>query len=225
MDDLKERVKYVRKTFNKGSQEQFAELLNVNGARVKSIETGRVKELTAMEANIMVKNFNLNIDWLLTGKGSIQIEEKETEPPTSLVSISYFKDTYAAAGSGALNYDDAPVVMAFEKEFLREKLGVTSFKHIHIINAIGDSMSPTINSGELLFINPFENESTLRDTDIYVINTASGVMVKRIKIVDPIKNTYALVSDNPKHNDIPLSGDELNSCKIVGRVIGHFCGL
>jgi phage repressor protein C with HTH and peptisase S24 domain len=224
MEELKERIKYVREAFKIGSQDKMATLLNVNNARVKSLETGRVKELTAMEANIIVKKFNLNIDWLLTGNGNILLTENEsTEPPTNLVSITYFKDTYAAAGAGALNYDDAPIVMAFEKEFLREKLGISSFKHLHIINAIGDSMYPTIQTGELLFVNPFENESTLiRDTDIYVINTVSGVLVKRIKVIDPINRKYALVSDNPKHEDIPLTGDDLESCKILGRVVGHF---
>lgn len=169
----------------------------------------------------------ININWILTGNGNMFInEEKETEPPTSLVSISYFKDAYAAAGVGAINYDDAPIVMAFDEDFLKAKLGITSFKHIHIINAIGNSMSPTINSGELLFVNPFENENCyIRDKDIYVINTPSGTLVKRIKVEDPIKLSYTLVSDNPNDKDIPLSGDDLNSCKVIGRVIGHFCGL
>lgn len=224
MEELKERIKYVRETFKIGSQEKMATLLNVNNARVKSLETGRVKELTAMEANIMVKNFNLNIDWLLTGDGNILLSQNESsEPPTNLISISYFKDTYAAAGAGALNYDDAPIVMAFEKEFLIEKLGITSFKHLHIINAIGNSMYPTIQTGELLFINPFENENfQIKDKDIYVINTANGVLVKRIKIEHPVNPVFTLISDNPEDPDIKLQGDEFKSCQILGRVVGHF---
>jgi transcriptional regulator with XRE-family HTH domain len=71
MEDLKDRIKHLRNIFEVGSQEKLAEILKVNGARVKSIETGRVKDLTAQEANILVKKFNLNIDWLLTGKGDM----------------------------------------------------------------------------------------------------------------------------------------------------------
>lgn len=75
MEELKDRVKYLRNALKIGSQEKLAEILNVNGARVKSIETGRVKDMTAQEANILVKKFNLNIDWLLTGKGTMWNEE------------------------------------------------------------------------------------------------------------------------------------------------------
>jgi DNA-binding XRE family transcriptional regulator len=77
MKDLKERVKHLRNYLKIGSQEKLAEILEVNGPRVKSIETGRVKDLTAREANILVKKFNLNIDWLLTGEGEMLLEAKK----------------------------------------------------------------------------------------------------------------------------------------------------
>lgn len=82
MNQLKDRVKHLRISLKIGSQEKLAELLQVNGARVKSIETGRVKEMTAQEANILVKNFNLNIDWLLTGKGEMLIDAQKNTGTT-----------------------------------------------------------------------------------------------------------------------------------------------
>jgi len=162
------------------------------------------------------------------GKGEMFLKDNKTPAVAShnnLVEITYFKDSYAAAGSGAINYDNAPVAMAFDTEFLRVQLGITTFKHIHIINAIGNSMYPTISTGELLFINPFENEEfKIKDKDIYVVNTPNGVLVKRIKI-HPIKPIYTLVSDNIEDEDIVLEGDEFESCNVIGRVVGHFSGL
>ncbi len=223
---LSNRIKELRRYLKCDTQREFSELVKFPFSRVQDIERGKVKELKSKELEYLQEKFLIDSWWLLTGKGDMLLKNEElnsNEPPTNLVSITYLKDTYAAAGAGAINYDDAPIVMAFEKEFLIEKLGITSFTHLHIINAIGDSMYPTIQTGELLFINPFENENTLiRDTDIYVINTASGVLVKRIKVLDPINKKYALVSDNPKHDDIPLTGDDLEACKILGRVVGHF---
>jgi phage repressor protein C with HTH and peptisase S24 domain len=219
-----ERLREAR-TYLGLTQKELAGKLGFQWHKIKDIESEKLK-LTPKIAQDIENFYSISGWWLLTGKGNMLVEENNSsskEPPTNLISITYFKDTYAAAGAGALNYDEAPIVMAFEKEFLIEKLGITSFKHLHIINAIGDSMYPTIQTGELLFVNPFENENTLiRDTDIYVINTASGVLVKRIKVLDPINRKYALVSDNPKHDDIPLSGDDLEACKILGRVVGHF---
>jgi len=240
---LGDRIKEAR--IHKGySQELLANKINVSKRTLINYEKND-KEPTVTTVQKIALELNINEWWLLVGKGGMLYEPlldndltdedyeilknerlQKGKIPTNLVSISYFKDTYAAAGVGAVNYDEAPVVMAFEKEFLKEKLGITSFKHLHIINAIGNSMSPTINAGELLFVNPFENENCyIRDKDIYVVNTPGGTLVKRIKIVDPIKKEYALISDNPKDEDLPLSGDELESCRIIGRVIGHFCGL
>ncbi len=223
MTDLKERIKYVRNTFNIGSQEKMAALLNVNGARVKSIETGRVKDLTAMEANILVKKFNLNIDWLLTGTGKIlTIQDNILSNENNLVELPYFADTYASAGGGAINYNETKKPIAFDKSFLEKMLGITIFKNLHIINAIGNSMEPTITEGELLFVNPFENESCqIKDGGIYVINCNNSTFVKRINH-NPITGVTKLKSDNTQYEDMEITGQEFESCIIIGRVVGHF---
>lgn len=222
MDELKERIKYVRNSFNIGSQEKMATLLNVNGARVKSIETGRVKDLTAIEANILVKNFNLNIDWLLTGEGEMLTNNEITNDKTDLVELPYFAETYAAAGGGALNYDETKKPIAFDKSFLEKMLGITVFKNLHIINAIGNSMEPTITEGELLFVNPFENESCqIKDGGIYVVNCNNSTFVKRISH-NPISGATLLKSDNTTYPDMEITGQEFEACLIIGRVVGHF---
>lgn len=209
------------------TQNDFAEQFGLKWDKIKNIETDKHK-LTPEFAEEIEQKYSISGWWLLTGKGEMLlkdnnlVQKNETKLDSNLVTISYFKDTYAAAGAGAINYDKAPKVMTFDKEFLRVQLGITVFKHLHIIHAIGNSMHPTIQTGEMLFINPFENEDfKIRDKDIYVINTPNGVLVKRIKI-HPIKPIYILVSDNPEDDDIILEGDEFNSCTVIGRVIGHF---
>lgn len=179
-----------------------------------------------------VQKRQLSYDWFLTGKGEMLLnkqketlskprEQKEQAIP-NLVNIPYFEDTYAAAGVGGHSYDDKPTVMAFDSTFLKSTLGISEFKNLHIITAVGDSMTPTITSGELLFINPFENENnTIKDKGVYVISTPNGLLVKRIKIY-PIKKMWTLISDNPKDDDIELMEDEIDSCRVVGRVVGHF---
>lgn len=209
------------------TQEQIGEVLGFKQYKIKDIETEKQK-VTIEIADFLEKNFSISGWWLLTGKGEMLLNDNdkslknETKSDSNSVNISYFKDTYAAAGAGAINYDKAPVVMSFDKDFLKAQLGITVFKHLHIIHAIGNSMYPTIQTGEMLFVNPFENEDLkIRDKDIYVINTPNGILVKRIKI-HPIKPIYILVSDNPDDEDITLEGDEFSACTIIGRVIGHF---
>ncbi len=211
------------------TQNEFAEQFGLKWDKIKNIETDKHK-LTPEFADEIEQKYSISGWWLLTGKGKMLLKDNildtlcaaEPKPNLDLISISYFKDTYAAAGAGAINYENAPIVMSFNKEFLRVQLGITVFKHLHIIHAIGNSMYPTIQTGEMLFINPFENENfKIKDKDIYVISTPNGTLVKRIKI-HPIKPIYILVSDNPEDEDITLEGDDFTSCTIIGRVVGHF---
>lgn len=219
------RLKEVRSSSGL-TQTQFGEKFGLKHTQIRDIESG--KQQVSIELAQRIENiFYIDPWWLLTGKGKM-IEENEVETNISksnLINISYFKDTYAAAGNGAINYDEASIVMALDKDFLKSKLGISSFNHLHIINSIGNSMYPTIKTGELLFVNPFENENnTIRDKDIYIISTPNGTLVKRIKI-HPTKHIFTLVSDNIEDDEIILEGDEFKSCIVVGRVVGHFSGL
>lgn len=216
------------------TQSEFAEQFSLKWDKIKNIETDKHK-LTPEFADEIEQKYSISGWWLLTGKGEMLLNSNisnlyiaeprpnyNAQSNLELINISYFKDTYAAAGAGAINYETAPIVMSFDKEFLRVQLGITVFKHLHIIHAIGNSMHPTIQTGEMLFINPFENEDCkIRDKDIYVISTPNGTLVKRIKI-HPIKPIFILVSDNPEDDDITLEGDDFTSCTIIGRVVGHF---
>lgn len=216
---LQERIKGIRTKFHIDSQADLAKIMGVNAARVKSLEVGRVKKISLEEANILVKKFNLSLDWILYGEGNIL---NTNTIRNNLIEVPYLEETYATAGDGAINYQDYPTIMAFDINFLKSQLGITSFKGLHIINSIGDSMFPTISPSELLFILPFENDDNiLQDGCIYVISAPQGVLVKRIGI-HPTEKTYTLISDNPKREDVILQGDEIDACKIIGRVVGHF---
>ncbi|MEO1927581.1 MAG: S24/S26 family peptidase, partial [Nautiliaceae bacterium] len=114
----------------------------------------------------------------------------------------------------------APKKLKFSKDFLRELLDVAIFQGIHIITAVGDSMNPTIESGDKLFILPFYAENNqIKEGGIYIIATPQGTLVKRI-YPNPFTNTYTLKSDNHHVADIVIQGDELDSTKIIGRVVG-----
>jgi phage repressor protein C with HTH and peptisase S24 domain len=136
------------------------------------------------------------------------------------IEIPYYPETFAAAGAGAYNYEEAPKSITFTKAFLKELLELTTFRGLHIITAIGDSMFPTIESGDKLFVLPFETESLkVREGGIYIINCHFGVLVKRIYF-NPFTKEMILKSDNKEIPDITISGDELDGCQIIGRVVG-----
>lgn len=140
-----------------------------------------------------------------------------------MVDIPFLHDVVASAGGGAIIPQDIDqTAIRFSASFLKDFLRVDRFDGIHLISATGNSMEPTIVAGELLMVNPYENEDyRTKDGAIYVIICTDSVFVKRV-YRNPISKEMKLISDNKDVDDIIITGDDLDGCKIVGRVVGHF---
>lgn len=238
------------------NQSEFAERIELAAQSLARYEKNKVKPSVDFITKL-TNMFNINSNWLLTGKGEMLLKDKnrslkvngsdnvtingdgssisdsfktkrkskkasKEEKFQNIISIPYFQDTYAAAGHGAINYDEVPHPVSFDKSFLQKQFGIIAVKNIHIINAIGNSMEPTIREGELLMVNPFENENmNIKDGGIYIVSCNNSILVKRIKH-NPINGKITLISDNKEYEDIHVSKEEFESCHIVGRVVGHF---
>ena len=72
MSDYK-RLKEVREE-NRYTQKEFAEILDLKQAKVRDIEVGRGK--LSMEILVKIEDeFNINLRWLLTGRGNKYLNE------------------------------------------------------------------------------------------------------------------------------------------------------
>ena len=216
-----ERIKKARKSAGL-SQEELAKKLKIGKRTLIDYEKDESEPKPSTLLKI-AEICNTDAGWLLTGKDpkkTLNVELVAPKNPENKIEIPYYPETYAAAGAGAYNYEEAPKIISFTKKFLEELLELTNFTGLHIISAIGDSMSPTIESGDKLFILPFEIENhQVREGGIYIISCSNGVLVKRIYL-NPFEGKITLKSDNPEIPDIVISGDELDGCKIIGRVVG-----
>jgi len=70
------RIKYIRLTYKIGSQQDLANILGVKLSRVKSIESGKVKKLTPTELDILVQKYKISSQWILTGKGTMNLKNE-----------------------------------------------------------------------------------------------------------------------------------------------------
>lgn len=73
---MNERIKQLRKALG-FSQEKFGELLGISKSGVSDIESGR-RNVTEQHI-IMLKNQNVNENWLRTGEGEMFIELSRDE--------------------------------------------------------------------------------------------------------------------------------------------------
>ena len=103
----------------------------------------------------------------------------------------------------------------FPASFLREQLH-TSPMRLLVIETQGDSMSPTIMSGERVVIDTGHRTPT--PDGLYAIRDTFGcIVVKRLQVLRTARPTQVkIISDNPNH---PSEEIPLGEMEIVGKVL------
>ncbi len=152
----------------------------------------------------------ISINWLLYG-----------QDPSSLVDstdkywIRYYPGIAMSAGGGAsLEAED------FEKldipdYFVKMMGGKDMVKTIEAINVTGESMEPTLNDGDIIFVDV--SKYNYSKDGIYAIHTDSGLLVKRIQ--KRADGKFDIISDNQVFSNEIIEKHELT---IYGKVISSF---
>lgn len=223
MSSEKKDVKSTLLTWmNESHVTSYRELADILGVSPNTIDTWKsrgsiperiILKYTQMKEIREIEEINQGVQHRLS-----QILETD-----QIVEIKYFQNSYGAMGEGGVVYDTLPSVMSFDKNFLINTIGIANYKGLFIINAVGNSMSPTIEDNSKLFISPFENEgNTFVDGGVYVIYAPqSGYLVKRV-MLNSLDGSITLKSDNKEYDNITMTSDVLNGCDVIGRVVGNF---
>lgn len=120
-----------------------------------------------------------------------------------------------SAGPGAVVFQElGKPYFAFDERWLKS-LTPTPPAKLSIVRVEGDSMAPTLNSGDDLLVDLADCMERLRDR-IYVLRIDDAVVVKRLAL-NPLGQRVTVQSDNPAYSDWPdCSLDEIHC---IGRVI------
>jgi phage repressor protein C with HTH and peptisase S24 domain len=160
-----------------------------------------------------------SMDWILTGQGIPQTDKIQVIQETDdYCHISQYS-IEASAGQGALvEAENIDQHLAFKESWLR-KSGINPANLIAIY-ARGDSMEPTIFSGDSLVIDKTKDTVT-SDGGVYVINYDGELFVKRVQ--KQLDGLVAITSDNKNYRDMTIPTQDLSKLKIIGRVVwsGH----
>lgn len=131
--------------------------------------------------------------------------------------VDYYPDVYGSCGGGAFALSETKEIISVPKSSFWE---FSSLKKYSVINAVGDSMYPSIVDRDKLIIEHWENEQ-IKDNRVYVFCYKDEIFVKRlIKNIDEI----IIKSDNPDPMYRPryVGGEDMNNIIIVGQVVGMF---
>ena len=119
------------------------------------------------------------------------------------------------AGVGGLETDNEhDGYYSFHSSFIARKGGTA--KTMRIFEVAGDSMSPTLDDGDMIMVNTAETD--IRTGRIYLLRIGDELMVKRLETRPGGK--MLIRSDNERYEDIPVDlGDESSGVEIFGRMV------
>ncbi|EMT6577827.1 LexA family transcriptional regulator [Providencia rettgeri] len=126
-------------------------------------------------------------------------------------------EAFASAGNGYVNNPFPEIIRSIEipKERVYELFGRNSLDGVVIINADGDSMSPTLNPKDLLFVDTKIEQFT--GDGIYVFNFEGSTFIKRLQRVKGRK--LAVMSDNEFYPPFYIEDHEMHELYFHGKLI------
>ncbi|PLY06622.1 MAG: peptidase S24 [Arcobacter sp.] len=152
----------------------------------------------------------ISINWLLYNQNPGSLVDS-----TDKYWIRYYPEVSVSAGGGAYESDDSYESFEVPPYFINMLGGKDNLKNIDAINVIGDSMEPTLNSDNIIFIDKTKIDVS-RD-GIYAFTTNHGLFVKRIQ--RRVDGQLDVISDN---KDYPIQILPKEDVSIVGKVVSSF---
>lgn len=199
-DDFFQRV---ARTTGISTQKELAGLLGIEPAAItlaKSRGVPRAWSLTIAAA------FGINPAWLNTGSGPVYQRDKGETLLVPKVAAR------ACAGGGSFELGDTVIdELPFDRSWLARKGNPARMVAMEVV---GDSMSPELEPGDNILIDQSQNR--VADNNLYVVGLADSIQVKRIQVRPGL---VILFSTNQRYSPVSLQGDEIETLRVVGRVL------
>lgn len=226
---IHDRIRYLVEKYAGGKNTVFAKSIGVTEANIRSYINGVQPKADTLEK--IVTSYDVNAKWLLSGEGNISttysqskreksmhneipivgaMHEESTEPIETRPRIPFD----AAAGSLSIISES---VSAEQCEFL--PLIPTFPRYDFTIIARGDSMLPDVVSGDELACALVKEKRFIQWGRTHVLDTAQGIIVKRIFNKD---NDILCKSRNSDYPDFVIPKDEIYRIALVVGLIRHF---
>ncbi len=216
METLAQRLKVIMD--EQGiSQNALARMVGVTQPSIKKIIDGDTLEPKKI---LEIANaLGVSVEWLKTGKGEqpsfSQAVENDEDDAKHQLRVEVL-DVYASAGNGSfLTGDLAGDICAieFENEYFMQSFQRANEKGLAIINVTGDSMEPTLQNGDLLYVDVRKNYYC--GDGIYVFSLGDTLYVKRLQLTG---NKLLIHSDNKFYDTWDIRPEDEEQFIIHGKV-------
>ena len=201
------------------TQKDIAETFGVSTAYINSLFTGK-RAFGKDQADKWANHFGLSTLWLLTGEGEM-LKSTSTEDNNASFVAPYIKDeliylplfSVPALASCADNLSQASATLETYPVYVAKGEAYTKERHI-VIEAKGESMSPTIQNKAMILCEKIEPEQWdyIQNEKIIAIIYDNSFTIKRVLRNNlATANTITLSADNTKYGTL-----EVSRCDIKG---------
>ena len=190
------------------SQSELASALNINRSAIT--QARKKNAVPAKWVLQLYKTFGLNPDWVETGSGPT-FHQKSDSDSGLFTSIPKVRARLSAGGGSFEVGSEIEGYYAFRKDWLNIK---GTINKMVLMDILGNSMEPEMKDGDTILID--ESQKDILAGAIFAVGVDDTIMVKRL---EKHPNKLVLLSDNKDYAPIYLQDDELDSVRIIGKVI------
>ena len=204
IEEFRRRLRLIMQQF--GSIADLARAVGVSDNAIYKWASGRGQPSMISLVNL-ARAARVSIEWLATGQ-----EPSKTEAPGAEARDYVYlprNSVRTAAGRGTVQSRQIVDYLALNSEWLRRRLSVDP-KHLMLLEAVGDAMSPTIEENDLVLVDL--RDPRFHHDGIYVLRAGSELAVRRIQRRPDGK--LIIRNDNPAYEPAVVAPDSIN-------LIGH----
>jgi phage repressor protein C with HTH and peptisase S24 domain len=190
------------------SQTELASVLKINRSAItQARKKNSIPDKWILQ---LYKTYGLNPDWVETGSGQTFIK-KSASDDSIFKNIPKVRARLSAGGGSFEVGSEIEGYYAFRRDWLTTK---GNRNKMVLMDIFGNSMEPEMKDGDTILID--ESQKDILAGAIYAVGIDDTIMVKR---VEKHPNKLVLLSDNKDYSPIYLQGKDINSVRIIGKVI------
>jgi phage repressor protein C with HTH and peptisase S24 domain len=200
----------VKESTEINTQQALARALGVNRSAVSQAkQREKVPEKWVLK---VARMFALSPDWLESGSGSHALRAAASDMADGIFIPVPKVEAKLSAGGGSLEVGaTATGEHLFHSTWLRRKGNPADMV---LMDVVGDSMEPEIFAGDTVLVD--QGNQTLRNGAIFAMGVDDSVLVKRVQSAP---EGLVLLSENPSYSPVLLQGDEIETVRVIGKVI------
>jgi transcriptional regulator with XRE-family HTH domain len=183
----------------------LAERSNVGRSFVYDILNGKSANPTSAKLTAIAEQLGVSVQYLLSGVYAENSDGKSeiAEIPT-LITEPKLDGQMAVTTKNDKFY-------CFKNNWIKEKLATTA-QNLRAINVVGDSMTPTLQNGDVILINI--NQTMPNPPGLFVLFDGLGLHAKRLEQIG--KDKIRVMSDNAQYQAYEMDVQEIN---IIGKIV------